>query len=178
MQDTVFLSAGDCSLRDLDFSGGLADTLWEKMKDVPNLFDDLMLGERSVLDNLILDPTTFWMGLYEDGPYANGEPYLFGVAYTTLVTANDAGLHLIIFDAHVKKPERFNLFYEAVRWLFKEFPAYNRLSLDVPFFYNKTIQLAKRVGFKEEGRKRGVYLMRGAWVDEINLGLTRAEVEG
>lgn len=114
----------------------------------------------------ILRPGTYWMGIYEDSK-------LIGVSWLESVQITDGGVHLFLFDAKIA--ERALLFRALIEWIFRNFP-FNRLTIAVPVIYRTIIRLAKLVGFEEEGRRRGVYLMRGKWLDQALLGILRKEV--
>jgi RimJ/RimL family protein N-acetyltransferase len=50
------------------------------------------------------------------------------------------------------------------------------MTATIPAIYHTTVRLLKRMGFKEEGRKRQSLLMYGNKVDEMIFGLLAVEI--
>lgn len=63
---------------------------------------------------------------------------------------------------------------EAKEWVFKN-TQYMKIVAMVPVFNNLTINLAKRVGFKEEGVLKKSFLKNWKLHDQLILGLSKGE---
>ena len=54
----------------------------------------------------------------------------------------------------------------------------NKLVVEIPFNRRIVYNLAKRIGFKDEGINRQSYLKDKTYYDQWNLGLTKKEIKG
>ena len=157
--------------------------LWEEMNRYRTLFSDLTRGDVENFYDLITSPNSLWLEIYENGYLPGGNnsdinPYwgkMIGIAYWTgMQNLMDADAHLIFFDR--KPAEKADLCREIIRWFFDRNPEIHRMSATLPHIYHATIRLAKKIGFRIEGRKRQSQLMGGRRVDEVMLGLLASEV--
>jgi RimJ/RimL family protein N-acetyltransferase len=55
---------------------------------------------------------------------------------------------------------------------------FHRLQLEIYGFNERAIEHAERSGFDREGDKRKAYWRHGEWVDGVQFGLLREELEG
>lgn len=151
--------------------------LWEEMNRYRTLFSDLTRGDVENFYDLITSPNSLWLEIYENGYLGPDmiQHKMIGIAYWTgMQNLVDADAHLIFFDR--KPAEKADLCREIIRWFFKENPEFHRMTATLPHIYHATIRLAKKIGFKIEGRRRQSQLMGGRRVDEIMLGLLASEV--
>lgn len=62
--------------------------------------------------------------------------------------------------------------------LFLKTPAFvNKLVVEIPTHRKIVYNLAKKIGFVDEGINRGSFLKNGVFLDQWNLGLTKKEVK-
>ena len=54
----------------------------------------------------------------------------------------------------------------------------NKLVVEIPFHRRIVYNLAKKIGFKDEGINRQSFLSSGVYYDQWNLGLTKNEIKG
>ena len=54
----------------------------------------------------------------------------------------------------------------------------NKLVVEIPFHRRIVYNLAKKIGFKDEGINRQSFLKDGVYYDQWNLGLTKKEIKG
>lgn len=149
--------------------------LWEEMNRYRTLFSDLTRGDVSNFYDLITSPNSLWLEIYEDLAPVSLQHKMIGIAYWTgMQNLMDADAHLIFFDR--KPAEKADLCREIIRWFFKHNPEFHRMSATLPHIYHATIRLAKKIGFKIEGRRRQSQLMGGRRIDEVMLGLLASEV--
>lgn len=142
--------------------------VWDEMNSHKSLFTDLTVGDKKMFDILFLSQDNFWLEVVDKDNKLVGVMFL-----TNLQMVIDAQVHIVFFDRQLA--EKVELCKQAIEWVFHHFPL-RRLSANIPSIYFATIRLAKKVGFKEEGRRRDVYLIGNKWVDEDVLGILRAEV--
>lgn len=162
----LIVESGTLRVSECLFAENEGDTIWAFMQKHPSLFNDFNVGKREILDRSILDPNSFWFKLEDKGEF-------IGAARVEAKTLTDASVHIFVFDGKLK--EKQVMFRELVAWTFKHFQ-YNRLSVEVPVIYHNIVNLAEAIGFKREGLRKSVYLMRGRWIHEVMLGILREEV--
>lgn len=170
MIGTLLVSHEALEARELTFEGGLADKLWEEMQKVPSLFTDLDAGVREYFDASVLDENSYWIGLYD-----TSNATMFGVLQLVRKNDFDYVIHILVFDKVLMDSARAMLCRELMGWFFANFPA-PRLGVEVPELYRQTINFARMLGFKDEGKRRAIYLMRGKWRDEVLMSVTREEI--
>lgn len=143
--------------------------LWDEMNHYRSLFSDLTKGSADNFYNVIMQPDSFWLEVVD------ANELLIGVIYWTgMGQVIDCDVHIVFFDR--KPTEKIPLCKEVAKWFFAEFPQFHRMSATLPEFYHATIRIARRIGFRLEGRKRQSQLMGGRYVDELVLGLLASEV--
>lgn len=159
---------GNLRVVELELTKDKPKVLWECVKHYPTLFSDLTRGSEENFAALLADPNSFWLELQDDKGTMKGIIYLTNLQWTF-----DADAHIVIFDRELA--DKVQVCKQVIEWLFINFPL-NRLTASIPAIYFATIRFAKRLGFKEEGIKRKVYLIGKRWVDEQILGILRAEI--
>ena len=85
----------------------------------------------------------------------------------------DVDAHIVFFDRDLA--DKVGLGKAFAQWLFANFPI-ERVTVDIPVIYYATVRLVRKIGFKDEGRKRNAVLIGGRWVDSYIFGLLREEV--
>lgn len=140
-----------------------AKWLWEEMNRYRTLWNDFTRNDYdSWFDNLVRKDS-FWLEVLKDGVPV-------GVVYwTDLYQIIDLNVHCMFFDRDLAT--KTDLCRSIAQWFFLHFPEATRMTAIIPSIYHTTIRLLKRLGFKEEGRKRESLLMYGNKVDELIFGL-------
>jgi hypothetical protein len=142
--------------------------LWDEMQKYRTLFSDFTRGSPENFYEVVKLEDSLWLDIRE------GDKTI-GIGYwTNLANVIDPEVHLMFFDR--KPAEKVALCKEVLRWFFKEFPGAVRMTATLPEIYHATIRLAKRIGFRFEGKKRRSQLMGGRYVDEVILGLLVEEL--
>lgn len=142
--------------------------LWDEMQKYRTLFSDFTRGSPENFYAVVKLEDSLWLEIKE------GEVTV-GIGYwTNLSNVLDPEVHLMFFDR--KPAEKVALCKEVLKWFFKEFPGATRMTAVLPEIYHATIRLARRIGFKFEGKKRRSQLMGGKFVDEVILGLLVEEL--
>lgn len=138
--------------------------IWDEMNRYRSLFSDLTRGNPEIFYDLISQKDTLWLEVRE-------EDKMVGIIYwTSMAKMIDADIHVIFFDR--KLTEKAELCREIGKWFFETCPEFNRVTATLPEIYYATIRLARKIGMKEEGRKRQSQMLGGKLVDEFIFGLT------
>lgn len=146
-----------------------ANWIWDQISKFRVLFSDLTRGDSRNFQALLEDPFTYWLEIIDkDTKEITGLIYLTGM-YEVV----DAQVHILFFDR--KPAEKLALCKMIAKFLFIHFPQLHRLTAAMPELHYNTIRLAKKIGFKDEGRRRQVRLIGGRWIDEVVLGLLASE---
>lgn len=144
--------------------------LWEKMNNFRMLFSDLTRGDFDNFMALISSADSYWVEVVG----ADTEEPVGVIYWTGLNDLVAADVHLIFWDS--QPMSKIALCKEAARWFFAHFP-HRRMQATLPIVAYKTIRLAKRIGFVEEGCKRQSQIMGSKPMDEVILGLLYTEVK-
>jgi hypothetical protein len=163
----VILELDGMQVRELDFSNGEADVIWNHIQGIPTMFTDFSVGDRELFDAVLFHPKSYCVGVYQDDG-------LIGVARLEPRGVTDALVHVFFFQKG-SLSRYVSLCRDLLIWIFRNWPYY-RLSIEVPVMYYHVIRFAETIGFTSEGRRRSVYLMRGRWYDEALYGILRSEV--
>lgn len=65
----------------------------------------------------------------------------------------------------------------ALKWLYENFPGYNKVIANVPVVYENVKSFTCGCGFQVEGLNRQSYVKNGEYIDQWLLGITRAEIK-
>lgn len=163
--------------------------LWEQMKRYRTLFNDLTRGDLENFTAIITSNDSFWIEVMNEKQECVGIVYWTGLnriidadvhymffdwRWVTPRKVTEADVHLMFFDR--RPAEKVELCKEIAKWFFRENPQVNRMTATLPEIYHATIRLARRIGFKHEGKKRQSQIMGGKFVDEFVLGLLAEEI--
>lgn len=153
---------------EMKFTEETAIWLWNEMNKYRTLWNDFTRGDFDNWFNMIVAKDSFWLEVLKDGESV-------GVVYwANMYQIVDVDVHCMFFDRDlVSKTEICNM---IARWFFLHFPETTRMTATIPAIYHTTVRLLKRMGFKEEGRKRQSLLMYGNKVDEMIFGLLAVEI--
>lgn len=147
----------------MQFTPDKAKWLWDEMNKYRTLWNDFTRNDFNSWLDQILRLDSFWLEVTKDG-----EPC--GVVYwTDLWQFIDVNVHCMFFDRDLAS--KTELCRMIAVWFFNKFPEATRMTATIPAIYHTTSRLLKRLGFKEEGRKRESLLMYGNKVDELIYGL-------
>ncbi|QDP63211.1 MAG: hypothetical protein Unbinned1520contig1002_9 [Prokaryotic dsDNA virus sp.] len=136
-----------------------SDEVWES-------FSDDMSDKSQYLPDL--SSTSLWLNVIIDGELA-GMALLENYNLTTLK-----------MHPYLLKPYRIysRLLITELYILFLKSPLFvNKLVVEIPSHRKVVYNLAKKMGFIDEGVNRKSFLKDGVFLDQWNLGLTRKEVE-
>lgn len=150
------------------FTLELAEWLWTEMNKYRTLWSDYARGDMDVWYDTISDGDSFWLLVLKDGRPVGT------VRFAGMGAVTDVEAHVMFFDRVLT--DKVELAQMVARWFFLEFPGCHRLTAIVPAIYHSTVRMAKRVGFREEGRKRESLLIGGRRVDEMLFGLLASEM--
>jgi hypothetical protein len=150
------------------FTEEKAKWLWLEMNKYRTLWNDFTRGDFHSWFSSIVSEDSVWLEVTKDG-----QPV--GVVYWNgMWQIIDVQVHCMFFDRDlVSKTE---LCRQIACWFFITFPEVTRMTATIPAIYHTTVRLLKRIGFKEEGRKRQSLLMNGKKIDEMIFGLLASEM--
>jgi hypothetical protein len=155
------------TVRELTLSWEKVALLWEMISKFRTLFSDLTRGDINNFLRFIMDTDSVWLEIYNAGNL-NGI-----VCLTNLQKVIDTDAHVIFFDREVAN--KVDICKAIVRWAFDTLPL-QRMSVDVPVIYHRTIRLVRNIGFKHEGERRQAVLIGGHWLNVLQFGILRREV--
>jgi len=162
------LVVGVYSVYVMEMTLGKAKWLWTEMNKYRTLWNDFTRGDFDSWFNILVSRDSFWLEVWN-------ETEIIGVIYwTDMAQIVDCEMHGMFFDRELAS--KVELCREVGKWFFTYFPEVHRMTTITPAIYHATIRLLRRVGFREEGRKREVWLMNGNWIDQIISGLLASEV--
>ena len=164
---SCLVECGRFTVRDLSLSWEKVALLWAMISKFRTLFSDLTRGDVDNFLRFITDTDSVWLEIYDD-ENLNGI-----VCLTNLQKVIDTDAHVIFFDREVSN--KVDVCKAVVRWSFDTLPL-QRMSVDVPVIYHRTIRLVRGIGFKFEGERRRAVLIGGHWLNVLQFGITRAEV--
>lgn len=155
-------------VREVVFTESMAKWLWIEMNRYRTLWNDFTRGDFDSWFNSITSNDSFWLEVRKDGE-------LVGVVYWNhMAQIIDVQVHCMFFDRNLI--DKTELCKTIAQWFFLRFPEVTRMTATIPAIYHTTSRLLKRLGFKEEGRKRKSLLMGGKSVDEMIFGLLASEI--
>ena len=141
--------------------------LWDMISKFRTLFSDLTRGDVNNFLRFIMDKDSIWLEIYDSGRFDGI------VCLTNLQKVIDTDAHVIFFDREVAN--KVDICKAVVHWAFDTLPL-QRMSVDVPVIYHRTIRLVRNIGFKHEGERRRAVLIGGHWLNVLQFGITRMEV--
>lgn len=154
------------SVYEMRLSLDKAKWLWEEMNKYRTLWNDFTRGDYESWANTLVSHDSFWVEIWDES--------LVGIIYwTDMFQISDCEMHGMFFDRDLAS--KVELCRQVAAWFFIRFPEVHRMTTSTPSIYHATIRLLRRVGFKEEGRKREMWLMNGKWVDQVISGLLASE---
>ena len=142
--------------------------LWVMASRHKVLFSDYTDGKFLPFFNILMDPRGVWMEVAKEGSPV-------GVIYfTAIIPLFDADFHFALWDSIGAGREPLALF--ALDWAMQRY-GLHRVSAHVPVYQRGTLDSAERVGFVREGVTREGVVYRDEWVDLVDFGILRSEVE-
>lgn len=166
--DSVLIHLDPYDVVEMKFDYDTAKWLWVEMNKYRTLWNDFTRGDFHTWYSTISARDSFWLEVLKDG-----EPV--GVMYWTGISQIvDCQLHGMFFDRNLTS--KTEICRQIVVWFFQHFPECHRMTATIPAIYHASVRLIKRMGFKEEGRKRESVLMYGNRIDEMVFGLLASEV--
>lgn len=145
-----------------------AKWLWDEMNKYRTLWNDFTRGDFDSWYDTLVAKDSFWLEVQKDGQ-------IVGVVYwTDMVQIVDVQTHCMFFDRDLAS--KVEICQHIARWFFTNFPECWRMTATIPSLFHATSRLLKRVGFKEEGKKRQSLLMHGNRIDQMIFGLLASEV--
>jgi RimJ/RimL family protein N-acetyltransferase len=144
---------------------------WQKSSQFPVIFGRRLEGPE--------DFARHFFTLRGDVPAATGLFWVVddfvGVFYLTEIFSEQADAHFTFFDKRLEGREQLTI--EMVKYVFEEFPTFQRLNVSLPCYVNeKVFQFISRIGFKLEGRKRACSYWKEKWFDAVQYGILRKEL--
>ena len=137
--------------------------LWEKLNEIPGLWDDFTVNRPDLFFRELSAPDSVWLEK-EDG---NGILYLKKV-----VPGLSASGHVVYWDKRLRGREEFTM--DTLRWMMQTIPL-QKINLFLPDYAGAARNFATRCGFKEEGRIRKWSYSGGKTFDIYVYGVTREE---
>lgn len=141
--------------------------MWEKMKQYPQVFDDVIPRTFEEFKNGLLAPTNQF---YE---FVQGEDVIGLAAATQVRPRLDANIHIVMFDRRLRGRE------EVMKIALQDFARraqLRRITACLPEDNRTAIKLALRLGFKLEGVMRKAHLRDGVYRDFHIFGVLFEEL--
>lgn len=153
---------------EMHFTLEKAKWLWTEMNKYRTLWNDFTRGDFDSWFAILTAKDAYWLEVTKDGETV-------GVVYwTDMIQIVDVQVHCMFFDRNLAN--KVEVCQRIAAWFFITFPECHRMTATIPAIFHATSRLLKRVGFKEEGRKRQSLLMHGNRVDQMIFGLLASEV--
>lgn len=135
------------------------------------LFSDELNGDLVSFLNIFLNPRAVWVEVVREEDQLG-----IGALYLTDVTLGyDADAHFTFWDGVARGRE--TLVQEAMKWAFDRYNL-ERMTSEIPVYQSGVVRFARRLGFKEEGRRRHGVKRKGDWVDQLIYGILKEELYG
>lgn len=155
------------TVRDLVMTREVVQWIWAEANKHKSMFSTLTVGNVDNFYALLVDPNSVWFEVLSESEERIGIIYFMDMHRVIDCTA-----HVAFFD--LMPLEKAQLCKQVARWMFTNFPL-ARITAELPHPHHRAISLAKRIGFKIEGRRRNAILLTEKLADEVILGLTREE---
>jgi RimJ/RimL family protein N-acetyltransferase len=153
---------------EMQFTLEKAKWLWNEMNKYRTLWNDFTRGDFNSWFAILTAKDSFWLEVQKDGE-------IVGIIYwTDMVQIVDAQAHCMFFDRDLAN--KVEICQRVIWWFFTNFPECHRMTATIPSIFHATSRLLKRIGFREEGRKRQSLLMKGNRIDQMIFGLLASEV--
>lgn len=164
----VLIRLAPYDVYEMRFTLEKAKWLWDEMNKYRTLWNDFTRGDFDSWYALIVAKDSYWLEVWKDD-------LIVGVVYwTDIAQISDVQVHAMFFDRDLAG--KTEICQRIAWWFFLTFPECHRMTATVPAIFHSTVRLIKRMGFKEEGRKRESLLMYGNRVDQMIFGLLASEV--
>ena len=155
-------------VRMMDASWPKVLELWGQLKKFRSLFSDLTRNDLDNFVRYVSNPDTFWIEIWE------GDDMVGLVVLENIHRIVDADAHVLFLDRNILG--RVPICRLIIKWIFAHMP-FNRLTVEIPDWYENSVSLVRNLGFKTEGKKRQAVLIGGRWSNVYIFGLTRDEAE-
>lgn len=137
--------------------------LWDKLHEIPGLFDDLHVDRVDLFMNMLRSPDTVWLERTDGN----------GILYLTEVVPNlSANGHIVYWDKRLRGREEFTL--NVLRWLMQSIPLV-KVNVFLPDYAKVARAFTERMGFKREGKLRNWSYQNGKLFDMFAFGITLEE---
>jgi hypothetical protein len=137
--------------------------LWDKLHEIPGLFDDLHKDRIDIFMNTLQAPNTVWLERTDGN----------GILYLTEVVPNlSANGHIVYWDKRLRGREEFTL--NVLRWLMQSIPLV-KVNVFLPDYAKIARAFTERIGFKREGKLRNWSYQNGKLFDMFAFGITLEE---
>jgi RimJ/RimL family protein N-acetyltransferase len=146
---------------------GKLEYLWERMRQFPQVFDDVIPRTFEAFKESMLSPMNQF---YE---FVQGEDVIGLAAATQVRPRLDASMHVLFFDRRLRGRE--GVLKEALRDFAKR-AQLRRMTVVLPEDNRTAIKLTLRLGFKPEGVMRKAHLRDGIYRDYHIFGILREEL--
>ena len=144
--------------------------LWNNFKRHDVLFNDEIKGNAEAFIDIMMDPRSVWMEIYS----LSKEVPVGVFSISKVIPGFDGWAHFGFWDGKGRGKEDLSL--RTARWVFDRYKLH-RMSVEVPVNQSGTIRFIHRLGFSEEGIRREGTVRHGKWIDLLNFGLLRSELE-
>jgi len=166
--DSVLIRLAPYDVLEMRFTLEKAKWLWDEMNKYRTLWNDFTRGDFNSWYAILVSKDSYWLEVWKD-------EQLVGVVYwTDMFQFVDVQVHAMFFDRDLAG--KTEICQRIAWWFFLKFPECHRMTATIPSIFHSTVRLLKRMGFKEEGRKRESLLMYGNRVDQMIFGLLASEV--
>jgi len=156
------------TVQDLTLSMDKLNRIWRMLKRSRTLFSDLTINDVPNFIAVVTSENSLWFEVRENN-------VLIGIVwFGEMHQVTDCLGHMVFFDR--RPAEKKQVCVLIVKWMFSNFPL-ERISVNVPVIYDRTLSLLRTIGFTTEGKKRHASLIGGKWQDHILYGITREEAE-
>lgn len=147
----------------------------ENMDTVRDILRDPYIWERASDGNVLMDtyePTTSSSNVWL---LVNDFDRNIGIILMHTESNTAIRIHTYLLEGHVKSSR--NMMIELYRWVIKNIkPSIEKINVTIPMFNRMMYNLAKKVGFVDEGVNRHSYRKDGEVFDQWNLGITTKEI--
>lgn len=150
------------------------ENYWERISKFPIFSDDVEKSQQGFL-NFVLNSGAIWYEIVDgESNSVIGLMYLTDIKVAHTQRMTEATWHSMVWDATVgpRKP----IAKAAIAAMFRIY-GFHRLRAEIPTHFGGVIRMAKKLGFKEEGRLREAKEYKGIWFDSVILSILASEVE-
>lgn len=166
--DSVLIRLAPYDVVEMKLTLDKAKWLWEEMNKYRTLWNDFTRNDFESWYAGLTAADSYWVEVWKD------DQIVGIVKWTGMAAIVDVQVHAMFFDRDLAG--KVEICQRIAWWFFLTFPECHRMTATIPSIFHATVRLLKRMGFKEEGRKRESLLMYGNRVDEMIFGLLASEV--